>query len=141
MVQAEAGCVTQATGTSRHGRSSLTSRRERGIMSSEEIRRELVDRIRAVERPAKILLFGSHAQGTARPDSDIDLLVVLDSDQLPQTFREKAENYLRISRILRELEKRVPIDLLVYTRPEFERFIAAESAFSKKILREGVELS
>jgi predicted nucleotidyltransferase len=110
-------------------------------MSSEEIRKELLDRIKAAERPAKILLFGSHGRGTARPDSDIDLLVVLDSDQMPQNFREKAENYLRISRLLRDLEKRVPIDLLVYTRPEFEHFVAGKSAFSKKILQEGVELS
>jgi hypothetical protein len=43
--------------------------------------------------------------------------------------------------LLRELKKRAPIDLLVYTRPEFERFVAAESTFFRKILREGVKLS
>jgi uncharacterized protein len=30
--------------------------------------------------PDQIILFGSHARGTARPDSDIDLLVVLPFD-------------------------------------------------------------
>jgi predicted nucleotidyltransferase len=34
---------------------------------------------RIVERfdPEQIILFGSHARGTGRPDSDIDLLVVM----------------------------------------------------------------
>lgn len=34
---------------------------------------------RIVERfaPERVILFGSHARGTARPDSDVDLLVVM----------------------------------------------------------------
>lgn len=35
-------------------------------------------RIAAQFHPARIVLFGSHARGDARPDSDVDLLVVLD---------------------------------------------------------------
>ena len=31
-------------------------------------------------RPAKVILFGSQARGDARPDSDVDLLVVFDDD-------------------------------------------------------------
>lgn len=37
----------------------------------------LVGRLRAALRPEAIFLFGSRADGTARPDSDFDLLVVL----------------------------------------------------------------
>ncbi len=35
------------------------------------------DRIVQQLRPKKVVLFGSHANGTAEPESDIDLLVVL----------------------------------------------------------------
>ncbi len=35
--------------------------------------RRIVDRF----DPERVILFGSHARGTARPDSDVDLLVVL----------------------------------------------------------------
>lgn len=38
---------------------------------------EMVDRIAERFNPEKIILFGSHARGTAGPDSDADLLVVM----------------------------------------------------------------
>jgi predicted nucleotidyltransferase len=52
-------------------------------MLSEKLKEELVDRITASEKIDKILLFGSEARGTARAESDIDLLVVLDLDTVP----------------------------------------------------------
>lgn len=42
-------------------------------MLSEEIKKELVDLLNERVNPSFILLFGSHAKGTAREDSDIDL--------------------------------------------------------------------
>ena len=38
---------------------------------------EMVRRIAAQFRPDKIILFDSHARGDARPDSDVDLLIVM----------------------------------------------------------------
>jgi predicted nucleotidyltransferase len=101
----------------------------------------LVERIKAAERIDKILLFGSEATGTAGPDSDIDLLVVLDRDTMPQSFHERSANYLQISRAIREIEKVFPVDLLVYTRPEFEMIKASGSLFIRRVLREGIEIS
>ncbi len=46
---------------------------------------ELLDRVVAYFHPRKIILFGSRARGEAGPDSDFDLLVVVDDD----TPREK----------------------------------------------------
>jgi uncharacterized protein len=40
--------------------------------------KEIVARIVRVAQPQKIILFGSAARGNARPDSDLDLLVVKD---------------------------------------------------------------
>jgi len=37
---------------------------------------EMVRRIVRRFAPEKIILFGSHARGTAGPDSDVDLLIV-----------------------------------------------------------------
>jgi len=110
-------------------------------MLTEEIKQELVSRIRSAEKIDRILLFGSEATGHAGPDSDIDLLVVLDRESMPTSFRERSFNYLQVSRAIRDLEKRYPIDLLVYTRPEFEKIKEANSLFVRRILREGVELS
>ncbi len=38
---------------------------------------EAIDRLVAEFHPLRIVVFGSHARGDARPDSDLDLLVVL----------------------------------------------------------------
>lgn len=47
---------------------------------------EVVRRILTIGFPLKILLFGSHAKGTAHPDSDLDLLIIEESD-LPRYRR------------------------------------------------------
>lgn len=46
-------------------------------------------RLRAAFDPEEIVLFGSRAYGTPRPDSDIDLLVVLRSTDAPQEARQR----------------------------------------------------
>ncbi len=45
-------------------------------MSPEQAITIMVERLRLALHPQRIILFGSHARGTAGPDSDIDLLVV-----------------------------------------------------------------
>lgn len=110
-------------------------------MLTDELKKELVDRIKAAEKIETILLFGSSVEDTAGFKSDIDLLVVLDRDFLPTSFKERNTNYLLISRAIREIEKRHPIDLLVYTKPEFEMIKDSGSLFIRRVLREGIELS
>lgn len=110
-------------------------------MLTDEIKKELVERIRTAEKIDRILLFGSSATGNEGPDSDIDLLVVIDRDTMPGSFRERSLNYLKISRAIRDIEKRQPIDLLVYTRSEFEKVKASGSLFLQRVLRDGIELS
>jgi len=41
---------------------------------------ELLDRVVAYFHPRRVILFGSQARGEAGPDSDFDLLVILDDD-------------------------------------------------------------
>ena len=41
---------------------------------------DLLDRVVAYFQPRRVILFGSTARGQAGPDSDIDLLVVVDDD-------------------------------------------------------------
>ncbi len=47
-------------------------------MSTQDTIQHMVDRIVQRFHPVRVILFGSHARGTARPDSDVDLLVVCD---------------------------------------------------------------
>ena len=75
--------------------------------------RKMVKRL--IERfdPEQIILFGSHARGTARPDSDLDLLVIM-----PVTGSKRAKQVeLRVA--LREFD--VPKDIIVATPDEVAR--------------------
>ena len=53
-----------------------------------EVVRQIKEIIRQVDPAAEVILFGSEARGEARPDSDIDLLVLLDGDTLSLTREE-----------------------------------------------------
>jgi predicted nucleotidyltransferase len=73
---------------------------------------EIVTRIKAVARPTRVILFGSMAVGTARRDSDMDLLVI--EDEVWDT-RERA---LRIRSALAGLG--LPVDVIVMRTERFE---------------------
>jgi predicted nucleotidyltransferase len=47
----------------------------------------LIERIIQHYDPIEVILFGSHARGEAGPDSDWDLLVVVDDDTPPEKLR------------------------------------------------------
>jgi predicted nucleotidyltransferase len=64
--------------------------------------------------PERIILFGSHARGTAGPDSDVDLLVVM-----PIRRSEKAATEVAMGVALHDL--RVSMDIIVVTPDEVER--------------------
>ena len=109
-------------------------------MEIERIKEEIAERLLRLEKPFKVILFGSHASGSPSSESDIDLLVVLNKDKAPKNFKERSENYLKISRVLRDIERKIPLDIIVYTKPEFERFLQIGSLFSKTIMQEGKEI-
>jgi len=72
---------------------------------------EVVSRIASKFNPYKIILFGSYANGTSNNDSDLDLLIVQDTD-LPMHQRGFD---IRMSL----LGIMIPMDILVYTKSEF----------------------
>lgn len=85
----------------------------------------------------KIILFGSQVWGEPRPDSDLDVLVVLEDAEDPQTSAEKGKLYRRVSRPLRDLQREWPLDLIVHTKGMHRNFRARGSAFVRKVLEEG----
>jgi predicted nucleotidyltransferase len=89
----------------------------------------LVARIVQAEKPERIILFGSHAAGTATADSDVDLLVIACSS-LPRRERER--------RLARQLfGSGVPYDLVVLTPDEVERSLRINGPFVRGILNSG----
>ncbi|NOZ61956.1 MAG: nucleotidyltransferase domain-containing protein, partial [Calditrichaeota bacterium] len=97
---------------------------------------EILKRLKAI-KPVKIILFGSVAQKIESKDSDIDLLVVLDSDKIAQTYEEKLKNKMFVRKAIFDLSKKIPIDLIVYTKAEFEILAKTDSSFINEINNNG----
>ena len=86
---------------------------------------------------SKVILFGSYAKGTQSDDSDIDLLVVTNGNFVFESFAQKMEVKLKIANALNSLRKYSDIDLIVHTKPMYEKFILLNSGFKKEILSSG----
>ncbi|MHB9027887.1 MAG: nucleotidyltransferase domain-containing protein [Candidatus Latescibacterota bacterium] len=100
---------------------------------------EIVSRLALLD-PYKIILFGSQASGTYTEDSDIDLFVVLDSEIVSQTYEEKMHNYLTASNQIAEINERVPIDLIVYTKAEYDILEENNVSFINEVRKTGKTL-
>ena len=74
---------------------------------------DIAQRIANRFNPEQIILIGSYAKGTQDNGSDIDLLIIQDTD-LPS---HKRGIDIRLSLV----GSKMPFDILVYTRNEFEK--------------------
>ena len=76
-------------------------------------------------------MFGSVARGEADEWSDLDLVVIADTDR---TFFERFRDFDGLYEVWPRL------DLLVYTSAEFERMVDEENPFLLRALEEGVDV-
>ncbi|MGQ9503210.1 MAG: nucleotidyltransferase domain-containing protein, partial [Anaerolineae bacterium] len=74
-------------------------------------------------------LFGSYASGTPTPDSDVDLLVIM------ETEASGKERSWAVSRLL--IPRPFPVDILVRTPQEIERALAEGDFFIREIIAQG----
>ncbi len=88
----------------------------------------------------EIILFGSINDGHYDDESDIDLLVILDIDKIPQSYEEKMKMKLEIRKAIRSINREVAIDLLVYTKKEYEILKQRGSNFFQDIIKNGRKL-
>jgi predicted nucleotidyltransferase len=80
-------------------------------------------------RPERVILFGSYAYGQPTPDSDVDLLVIVNSD------RPYRDRYQWVAQTL--IPRPFPIDLLVLTPAEVQARLASGNQFFSEIVRRG----
>lgn len=75
----------------------------------------------------KVILFGSHVLGTERSSSDLDLLIVMETNL---KFLDRIDYCLQI------LNPRIAVDLLVYTPSELQE-LEHTRPFIRQILQSG----
>ena len=81
-----------------------------------------------------VLLFGSQARGDARPDSDWDVLILLNKERISPEDRDK------VSYPLRELGWQINamVNPIMFTTKEWES--KSFTPFYKNVMKEGVVL-
>jgi len=100
----------------------MDARIEKGL---DDIKERLVREL----NPQQIILFGSYAYGRPTADSDVDLLIVMDSNDRP------VARAARVSKLLRP--RPFPIDILVRTPEEIRYRLKIGDLFVREIFERG----
>jgi predicted nucleotidyltransferase len=100
----------------------------------EKILSEIVEKLKNEYKPLKIILFGSYAYGNPRKDSDVDLLILKNTD------RRRVDRFVSVKRIIYDSNRKIPVSPLVYTPEELEGRLKAGDDFMKEIINRGVVL-
>jgi len=95
-----------------------------------EVLNEVVERLVQGLHPEQIYLFGSQARNQAEEGSDIDLLVVVPTSDLPRHRRE-ALSYDLLWGL------KMPVDVIVLTRAEFQRASRVKTSLASTVQAEG----
>jgi predicted nucleotidyltransferase len=97
-----------------------------------ELTQDLVRRIVEAARPEQIILFGSLARGQASLHSDIDVLVVVKDGSHRRKTAQQIYRHL--------LGFRLPVDVVVATPTDLERYRDSPALVYRDALRDGKEL-
>lgn len=97
----------------------------------EAVPQELLDRVVTYFDPQQVVLFGSRARGEAGPDSDIDLLVVLDDNAPAEKLAARASYEARRGYT-------GPADIIPMRRSVLNRRARAIGSFAHVVMRDGV---
>lgn len=103
-------------------------------MKRPDIVRRIADTLHRIAPNAQAILYGSEARGDARPNSDIDVLILLDNNENLTVERE-----LEITRHLYEVEvdTGVIISPMVMLRQMWE---SVTTPFTVNVMKEGIIL-
>jgi len=103
------------------------------VSLSKQLIDEMVQVIVKETEPLRIYLFGSCARGTDTAGSDVDLLIVED-----HRFGSDRNRWSELKRIRKALKTfRIPKDVLVYSRDEFEKWEDSVNHVIAHAVREG----
>ncbi len=97
-------------------------------MTDPSVLQEIVRRIVEVAHPERIILFGSAARGEGGPESDIDLLIVKSNVHRRRLAMDLYEALAHIDQ---------PVDLIVVTPEDIEKYGKSPALFLEPALREG----
>ncbi|MBI4649304.1 MAG: nucleotidyltransferase domain-containing protein [Bacteroidia bacterium] len=92
---------------------------------------EIIEKLKSEYKPLKIILFGSYAYGNPTEDSDIDLLI------LKNTNKRRVDRFVQVKRIIYNPNHKIPVSPLIYTPSELEERLKIGDDFIKEIIQKG----
>ena len=92
----------------------------------------MAERLRDDYGAEAVILYGSRADGSARPDSDVDLLII--KSDAPQGFFETFEE---VNSVLSDIKCRLSLDARVYAPEQIEKTLATGDHFVQDIILRG----
>ena len=84
--------------------------------------------------PLRIYLFGSFANGTQTPESDYDFYIVVDDESPDNNLIWASSAY----KSLRKIKNRRPVDILVNTNNNFNKYKLQASRIENEISKKGI---
>ena len=99
------------------------------IMDSAVIGKAVDLLLEAAPAGSRVILFGSHARGDARPDSDLDFLVI------EPKVADHRDEMVRLQHVMQALP--VSVDVLVTTEAVFEEWRDTPGTVLYEIAKEG----
>lgn len=96
---------------------------------TEKIIQEIKEKIISHFQVEKIILFGSYIDGSFKKGSDLDILIIKESD-VPKHKRS-----IPIRSLFRKY--RIPMDIIVYTKEEVETYKEIKGSFIQRALSKG----
>ncbi len=92
---------------------------------------KIVECIKKKYYPQKIILFGSFAKGEFKEGGDLDFFILKASN------KSHHQRLVDIYRLIDGIERKHPVDFVVYTPKELKQRLALGDFFVKNILEEG----
>jgi len=93
---------------------------------------DMTERLKALN-PYRVILFGSYANGNPTEDSDLDVAVILDSDEIVRTFSEWIARQRPVSSAVMDIRYRIAMDVIVYSKAEIDYLRAEGNSFIEEI--------
>ncbi len=103
---------------------------ERTDIEEDRVLADIVRRLRSAYNPRLMYLFGSRASGEAGPQSDYDILIVIDESDQPMHRRSRMA-YEALAGV------EAAVDVLVWTAGEFEEGVGVTTSLPASVVRDG----
>jgi predicted nucleotidyltransferase len=94
----------------------------------EQITQQVVERLHTEHEPLKIMLFGSYSNDNADPESDLDFLIIKDTNE------RFIDRWVTVRRILFDPSRKIPIETLVLMPKEISNRLSSCDKFIAEII-------